>query len=158
MRLPTSVALSVASLPLRSPRSSPFLGCSRKSSAWRSCSRVAGPTPGYLLECLEVDRALAAALKDLVGELGPDTGLDQLVAAGRVDVGLGHGSFPQNGLVHRRSGTRIQSRAREMVPLQCSKTFHNLHINGVEIGGGVQLLVHLRKELQLRRRSPPIVI
>ena len=30
-----------------------------------------------------------------------------------------------------------------MVPLQCSKTFYNLHINGVETDGDVQLLVQI---------------
>src|SRR3954447_9511650 len=34
---------------------------------------------------LEADRALAAALDDLVDQLGPDTGLDQLIAAGGMD-------------------------------------------------------------------------
>ena len=47
----------------------------------------------HLVEGLEVDLALAAALEDLVGQLGADAGLDQLVTARRVHVWLGHGGF-----------------------------------------------------------------
>ena len=92
MRLPTSVALSVASLPFGSIV--PLLGLLAEVERLAQLLERGRADPGYLLECLEVDLALAAALEDLVGQLGADTGLDQLVTAGRVHVGLGHGSFP----------------------------------------------------------------
>ena len=49
----------------------------------------------HLFEGLEVDLALAAQLEDLVGQLGADAGLDQLVTAGRVHVWFCHGEFSQ---------------------------------------------------------------
>ena len=51
--------------------------------------------PWQLVKRLGADLTLAAQLEDLVGKLGADPGLDQLLAAGGVHAGLGHRVFPQ---------------------------------------------------------------